>query len=46
VAAGIIFDIHYLFNNTVNSPDYIASNERCVVRNNELLRMWEEAVTA
>jgi len=46
MTAGIIFYILYLFNNTFNSPDCIASIERYVVRNNELVRMWKEEVMA
>jgi len=46
MTAGIIFYILYLFNNTFNSPDYVASNKRYVVRNNEQVRMWKEAVMA
>jgi hypothetical protein len=37
--------IYSLFKNAFSSSDYIASNERIMV-NNELERMWKEAVIA
>jgi hypothetical protein len=37
--------IYNLFNDAFSISDYIASNERMIV-NNELERMWKEAVVA
>jgi hypothetical protein len=40
-----ILFIYNLFNDAFSSTDYILSNERMTV-NNELERMWKEAVVA
>jgi hypothetical protein len=37
--------IYSLFNDAFSSSDYVTSNERIIV-NNELERMWKEAVMA
>jgi hypothetical protein len=37
--------IYSLFNDAFSISDYIASNERMIVKN-ELERMWKEAVVA
>jgi hypothetical protein len=36
--------IYGLFNDTVSSADYIASNDR-IIKNNELKSTWKEAVS-
>jgi hypothetical protein len=37
--------IYSLFNYASSSSDYIISNEKMIIVNNELERMWKDAVT-